>query len=150
MLANRDLLVLGEEERTAAAVVVPAAGDGKVAALTGDATSVSVFSFVADIVTDVIHGGMRLLYKMNRRKGKQGRKEGQVKESKFNQPTCQRNTALHKLFGTALRASQIHGYHEEAQQGCASRSRVALAVARAELKATCKLNYTTSYTTTRL
>jgi hypothetical protein len=37
-------------------VFVPAAGDGKVAALTGEATSVSVFSFVAGIVTDVIHG----------------------------------------------------------------------------------------------
>lgn len=66
--ANRDLLVLGEEERAA---VVPAAGEGKVAALTGEATSVSLFSLLfACIVTDVIHGGMRLLYKGGRGRGR--------------------------------------------------------------------------------
>jgi hypothetical protein len=75
LLANRDLLVLGEEERTEAAVVVVPAGDGKVAARTGEPTSLSLlFSLLfAGIVTDVIHGGMRLLYKMGGTGGR-GRK----------------------------------------------------------------------------
>lgn len=73
LLANRDLLVLGEEE--SCAVFWPATGEGKVADLPGvagteeESTSVvvvvGVFSFEAGIVTVLIHGGeMPLLYKM--------------------------------------------------------------------------------------
>lgn len=108
VLANRDLLVLGEEE--SCAVFCPATGEGKVADLPGVAgteSTTSVFSVEAGIVTVLIHGDATVVQDGNKRVKQRLEDESTARRRSLTAQLAQRNALRFKLFGPDTSAQRF-------------------------------------------